>query len=200
MEKEKHTFTEKDGFNIIFEMINIARGNAADSSFYFLLWGWIVVLCTLSELLLKEFTAFSYPHSVWLAVIPGVIISAVHGYKSSEKKGVKTHIDKITMFIWIAFLANYLILIVYMTKLNYQIVPLILMLSASATFLSGITIKEKSLIYGGLLIWISVFFAFHVSPNIQNLISIFAISCGYLLPGYISRNKYKKATTNKKDE
>ena len=67
--------------------------------------------------------------------------------------------------------------------------PLILLLTAFATFLSGVTIKFKPLMMGGMVFWIAAIIGFTVAYETQLLIASAAIVLGYLVPGYLLKSK-----------
>jgi hypothetical protein len=49
---------------------------------YFLFWGWLTFLAILTQFLLKVVVDYPHHYLVWLAVIPGVIITIVRSGKA----------------------------------------------------------------------------------------------------------------------
>lgn len=192
-------FSETDSLNVILSMIESAKGNVAHNSFYFLFWGWLVVICTLTELILSSVYELHESYYVWLAVIPGMIISYIHGYRSGKRRKVKSHVDKVIGFVWIAFLVNYIVLIFHLSKINFQITPLTLIFSASAVFVCGVALKEASMLIGSGVLWVAAFLAFFFKEDIQHVILIIGIVGGYLYPGYVIRHKYGKIEKQESD-
>lgn len=65
-------------------------------------------------------------------------------------------------------------------------------MAGGSTYLSGITIKFRPLVYGGIVLWISAIISFMLPGDLQLLISAGGIFLGYLVPGYILKYKNGK--------
>ncbi len=63
--------------------------------------------------------------------------------------------------------------------------PVIILLAAVPTFLTGVILKFKPLYFGGMVFWILGVVLFFVSREDQFLIAAVAIALGYLVPGYM---------------
>ena len=87
------------------------------------------------------------------------------------------------------FMVNLVLLLIFMNSINYNINPLIMMFAAMATFLSGIVLKFKPLKIGGILFWILAIVAFLSSYENQMLIAAISLVTGYLIPGYMLKNR-----------
>ena len=190
METKKKLDEEKN-LDLIAEMISRAKGNIQSEYVFFLIWGWVIALASFLHFSLIKFTNFEQPELAWSLIAIGVILSAWYGYKIGKRKRVKTYADRIYSLIWLVFLINYFIILVFMKELNYNINPIILLLAGGSTFLSGIVIKFKPLIWGGIVLWISAIISFIVPGEMQLLIGGFSILIGYLIPGYMLKNKNK---------
>ncbi|CAN0604135.1 unnamed protein product, partial [Ectocarpus sp. 12 AP-2014] len=64
MESEK-TMTHQESLELITKMIQITKVNIKGGSFYFLLWGWVVVLANLGQYLIGELTSYPHPYIIW---------------------------------------------------------------------------------------------------------------------------------------
>jgi uncharacterized membrane protein len=181
--------TPEKSFQIITEMISDTREKFHQQAFFLLLWGWIVAIAGLAHYLLAAFTTYAHPYYAWGLVVVGIIISAIYGYNIGKRKQYKSHLERIVMFVWIAFLLSYFVLIFHMEKINYQVTPLIFLLAAIATFTSGIVLKFKPLIYGALFMWVMAFAQFYLPYDYQLLSIPVTIVIGYLIPGYMLKAK-----------
>ncbi|MFC2132434.1 hypothetical protein ACFLRG_01400, partial [Bacteroidota bacterium] len=121
----------------------------------------------------------------------GLIWSPVYRIKAAKKESVSTHIDRLHAFTWLIFFVNYVIILVFMKKLDYNICSLILMIAAGSVFMSGILIKFKPLLYSAAFIWIIAIISFFMADEYQLLMAAIA-SAGYLIPGYMLKVKYNK--------
>lgn len=191
METNEKVLKPEESLQIIEKMIQRTKGNLHDSSFYFLLWGWIILIINIGQIILN-YMKYNKPYFIWLVIIPGIIASAVYGARTGKKAKANTHLDKINFMIWMAFLACYFTVIIFMKNLNYQIVPLIFILAGNATFLTGIVIKFKPLIWGGVVFLAGVFAYFLLPGAYFQYISPIVIILGYLIPGYMLKHQNKR--------
>ena len=187
MVQESKPLSSEESLEIITSMIQTAKGNVKGSSFYFLLWGWVVVLADLGHFYLMEFTSYQHPYIVWLIAIPAWIVSWVYGYKTSETGSVRTYSDGLIMWCWAAFTFS-IVVIIFSGKFGTLIPPIILVFTGFATFMSGLILKFKPLILGGSSFWIFAPMAFYVTPSYALLVSAVAIVVGYMIPGYMLRS------------
>lgn len=185
---EEQTLSGQESLDIIHKMIAQAKGNFRDSSFYFLLWGWIVMAGSLGHYILLKFASLKHPELAWSVVIVGIAWSFIRGIKDRAKSSVKTYTGNIYGIVWVTFLLNYFILIFFLPEINYYITPLVLLMAASSTFVSGSLMKFRPLQYGALCIWTGGIIAFMVSLPHQLLATAVAILLGYLIPGYMLKN------------
>jgi len=196
MEESQEPLSGNQSLHIITDMIRTAKGNITQASFYFLLWGWVVMAANLGHYILQEIVGFYAPYLVWIICIPAMIVSMIYGYKTYGGMPAKSHLNNIYTKVWIAFLVSLFIVLVFFSNPagQYILNPIILVLAACATFISGIILKFNPLIIGGILFWIFAIISFAIRNNeaydqYQFLISAFAIFTGYLIPGYILKRK-----------
>ena len=72
----------KESLNIISKAINQTRENLKEQSFYFILWGWLISIASLSHYLIIKLTDIAYSYIPWLILIPlGWIISIFYSMK-----------------------------------------------------------------------------------------------------------------------
>ena len=110
MKNDENLSSEKS-LEIINEMISNTRASFKDASFYFLLWGWVIMAGGLGHYLLLKFSDCQYPYIAWFVVIIGIIISAVVGAIQGKRSKVISHFERIHIYVWYAFLACYFVLI-----------------------------------------------------------------------------------------
>ena len=65
----------------------------------------------------------------------------------------------------------------------------ILLLAGYPTFLSGFIIKFKPLIFGGICFWVVALLVHFAGPCLAPLGTPVAMLIGYLIPGYMLKNK-----------
>ncbi|MFZ6010902.1 MAG: hypothetical protein ACOYXT_11210 [Bacteroidota bacterium] len=188
MKTESENLSARQSLDIITSMITQAKGNVQRNSFYFLLWGWVVAVANLGMYALT-LLQYDRPYIVWVITIPAWIISLYKGFRQSREERISTHFDKISMWLWISFGICVFTLVAFGYKINYQLNPAILLLCAIPTFISGVILRFTPLMLGGASFWIFSIIDFLTPMESQPLVGAIAIICGYLVPGYLLKNK-----------
>ncbi len=187
METKTENLTAQQSLDLISTMIKQTQSNLTQNSIYFLLWGWVIAICNLGMYLLMRFTDFQYPYAIWLLTIPAWIITIIIGSKQSKSSMIKTHLDSINMWLWIALGISICPTIFFGAKIGWMINAVVLMPVGLCTFVSGILLRFKPLIFGGIIIWIAGALCYLVAPIDQYLVGALAMILGYLVPGYMLR-------------
>jgi hypothetical protein len=188
MKSEPENLTAQQSLAIITNMIQEAKGRARKNGFHFLLWGWVIVLANLGMYTLTKF-GYPYPYAVWAITIPAWILSLYKGFRQEKEQQASTHFDRVSMWLWVSFGITVFTIVAFGYKLNYQINPLIIIVSAIPTFVSGVLLKFNPLMFGGAAFWIFGIVGFLTPVETQPLIGAVAILCGYLVPGYLLQSK-----------
>lgn len=180
-------FTASQSLDLISRMIREAQGRVQKNSFYFLLWGWVILLGNAGMFLLTQFN-YPHPYLIWVITVPAWILSIARGVRQKRNAQTTTHFDRISSALWISLGVVILTVVAFGYKINFQINPTILLVSAIPTFTSGIILKFRALAIGGVVFWLSAIISFLVPREFQPLVGCAAIACGYLIPGYMLKN------------
>lgn len=189
MGNEEKEMTGEESLKIITEMINKTKMNIRQSSFHLLFWGWLIFICSLSEYLLLTLTDMASPWYVWLLVIPGTFVSVIYGFAKGRKESAWTYATMIYVWTWMGFLVSSVTLFIIVRERMESVAPLILVLAAMPTFISGFILKFRPLIIGAVTFWIFALVAHFGGPSVSGLAVPAAMITGYLIPGYILRRK-----------
>jgi len=196
---EKNNLTPEESFDIITKAISNFRINYKENSKSFLLWGWIMTLASLSHfvvikiLISKEAydqtTLFSIGN--WsVFVIIGWIIEYLSYRKNSKNKKVFSHLDRYLDYLWKVTGLSIPILVFLSLRLHVPVPPIFLLILGTATTISGLFIKFKPVIMGGIAFFLFAIISTYVTAENTLLISGTAIIFCYLIPGYLL--KYAK--------
>jgi hypothetical protein len=194
MENDEKMMTGEESLKIITEMINRTKVNIRQGSFHLLFWGWLITVCSLSEWLITNLTHYAHPYYVWILVIPGAFVSMIYGAVTGRKAKVHTYADMLYMWTWIGFLFAAIVLFIVQSDRMENITPYILLLAGFPTFLSGFIVKFKPLIVGGICFWVIAILVHFAGPSLALLGTPVAMITGYLIPGYMLRNKVNHET------
>ncbi|WP_425392888.1 hypothetical protein [Ekhidna sp.] len=183
--------SKDESLTLIAEMIGQAKRNVAKGgSFYFLLWGWVVMVANLGHYLIAKFQWYEHPYIVWLLVIPASIVSMVHGARRSKNSPVKSHLDGLYGQIWLAVFIGIMVIIFFMAEAG-NLNAIILTFAGIGTYISGQALRFTPLIMGGVALWVASIVAFNLDPIDQYLVGTVGILAGYLIPGYLLRKAEK---------
>jgi hypothetical protein len=188
MKAETENLTVQESIDLITQMIRQTQINLKQNSFYFLLWGWIIAICNGGMYFLIKFTSLPYPYAIWLITIPAWIVTMIHANRQGASSPNRTHLDKINMWLWIALAITICPVLAFGYKIGWLINAVILLPIGLCTFVSGIMLRFKPLLVGGIIFWISGTLCFLVNPLDQYLIGALAMVLGYLIPGYMLRS------------
>ena len=194
MENNEKMMTGEESLKIITEMINRTKVNIRQGSFHLLFWGWLITVCSLSEWVITNLTHYAHPYYVWILVIPGAFVSMIYGAVTGRKAKVHTYADVLYMWTWIGFLFAAIVLFIVQSDRMENITPYILLLAGFPTFLSGFIVKFKPLIVGGICFWVIAILVHFAGPSLALLGTPVAMLTGYLIPGYMLRNKVNHDT------
>lgn len=188
MEKSQE-LNEVQSLQLIREMINRAKDDLGNQSFYPILWGWIVLIGSLGHFILLKYTDFERPYIVWAIILVGIVASFIKGYKERKNTSSGTYSGTIVAMVWGVFLINYFILVPFLGDSTYLIGSLVLLMAGGSIFLCGFILKFRPFYVGGIFTWVLAIFSFMVSVEYQLLASAVAVIFGLLIPGYLLKNR-----------
>ncbi|GAB4236213.1 MAG: hypothetical protein Tsb0034_10780 [Ekhidna sp.] len=183
--EDKEELSVEESLALINSVINSAKKNyARGSSFHFLLWGWAIMIANLGHYVLWKFDLTDAPYVVWALTIPTAIISIVYGARKGSRSIVKNHLDSLYGYIWLGMFIGAIILLIFAAEAT-TVNGIILTFSGLGTFLTGITLRFKPSILGGIALFVAAIVAFNTPILEQYLVGAIGIFAGYLIPGYL---------------
>lgn len=187
MEQE---LTPSESLKLIETMIGQAKQSFHRNSFYFLLWGVLLIAAMIVNYAMAM-NGDSRGAYAWAVVgIVGGIVSWVHGAREGKKHQVTNVMDRVMMWMWMGFLATLLITMIGSgVSGNSMAVGSIIVLTGLPTFLTGQLLRFRPLILGGILFWVLGAISYFVDTQAVALLYIAAIFFGYLVPGYLLKRQ-----------
>jgi hypothetical protein len=121
-------------------------------------------------------------------------------FKSKKTERVKTYTDDIMGFVWLSFVVTMFLMGFIMARgLAHQasqfINPVFLALYGIPTFLSGIILRFRPLITGGVCCWGLSVAATFIPYEYQLLLVSAAMLVAWIIPGYLLKAKFKKVNS-----
>jgi hypothetical protein len=160
----------------------------------YLLWGWLIFICCIVQFIAVSVFDYSYGYYIWFSTWILLIYQIFFLAKKRKVRKVKTYTGEINAAVWLVFFIS-LILVIFIGNFTqkYEIIyPILLILYGMPTFLSGVILKFKPLITGGICCWICSILSVFITLEYQLLIIATAVVAAWLIPGYLLRKKYKK--------
>ena len=191
------TLTPEESLQIIQKSISNSRKNMREGSFYYLLWGWALILASLAnyflirnliiqerydEIMLMSLVAWG------VFLVAAMIIQFVYLSRKGKKGRVITHLDRYIKIIWIAAGLLMGLMTFLSLKVDAYPTPFILGVTAMATAVSGLMVRFRPLVVGAMVFLVAAVISSFLSGTEQLLVFAVAMVLGYLIPGYIIRS------------
>ena len=182
---------------VIQTMINTARNQISESGHLYLLWGWVVCVCAIAQFVLMNYFKYEHHYMVWMLTWAAFIYQMIYLARNKRKERVKTYADSLIGFVWLVFVVlMFLFGFLFGSEMGdkyYRMInPGFLALYGMPTFLSGIILKFRPLIIGGVFCWVLSVAATFIPYDYQLLLLALAMIVAWIIPGYAFRSKYKK--------
>jgi hypothetical protein len=178
--------SKEESLALITNMIGQAKRNVAKGgSFYFLLWGWVVMLANLGHYLIDKYDWYEAPYIVWIITIPAGIASMIYGARRGNEAGVKSHLDRMYGLVWLGVFISVMTIIFFTGDSSTNLNAIILTFAGLGTFISGCMLRFSPLVMGGVALWFASIIAFNLPITDQYLVGAIGILAGYLIPGYL---------------
>jgi hypothetical protein len=183
----EENFSPQQSLQLIDSMIRKVRSDIGANRFYFLFWGWLTFLAILTQFVLKVVVGYRHHYLVWLAIIPAVIITIVRSGKA-QRRDYSTYLGDSMKFLWMGIGISFFVLsiIISYTKGGCLIAyPFFILFYGLGTFVSGMFLKFRPLIIGGVFNWVLACICVFLPYDYQLLIAAVAILTSYIIPGHI---------------
>ena len=213
MENEKQ-LTEKESLELITRMINKAKDACHDTGITTIMWGAVIVFCALVRFSEIHF-GFRLPFDIYLLTFVAVIPQIYFNIREKKRRKVKTYDEVFMDSLWMAFGISIALLIFINSMLFREWDPVndhyreltgkagfrlyeytasfFLLLYGLPTFVTGLTMKFKPMILGGILCWISSVVALFVPIRADLLLIAVSAAGAWLIPGIIMEKDYQQA-------
>ena len=191
------TITQQESLALIESMINKAKNRFSENGFLYLLWGWVILFCSLGQFVLLYIVHYPKYYLVWTSTWLALIVQAVYLYKRKKKARVSTYTHEIVGYVWIAFVILMFILgfvVGRMVGTQYYMFANVVFLAlyGMPTFLSGIILRFRPLIIGGISCWVLSVIASFTTFQFQLLFLAAGVVIAWIIPGYLLRSRFKQ--------
>ncbi|MBS1729654.1 MAG: hypothetical protein JSS67_02635 [Bacteroidetes bacterium] len=197
--ENKPALTPEESLHIISSMIDNVQKRYSDNGFLYLLWGWVVFFCGIAQFILWHFFHNQNHYLVWSVLWVVLIFEIFYLRKKRVDSNVRSYTGNIIKYVWLSFVLLLMVIFISLSHLDLSIfqtliVPVMLAMYGLPVFLSGIILRFKPLIFGGIACWILSLIAGYVSYDYQLLFIPAAMVIAWILPGFILKKKFGESS------
>jgi hypothetical protein len=176
----------QESLALIADAIRKTKDNFKDNSSYFMLWGWLIAIASFSFFALHQFTAFKFYFLPFhLLVAAGIITTLVWYFKRKGADPTETYLGYFFSRLWLVLGLGFIVIV--FVSVSQKLPPFLytLVIAAIGTLISGLAMKFKPLIIGGMLFFAAAITGVYIPDVYKPLLAGIAIIAGYLIPGYL---------------
>lgn len=190
-------FSPQQSLAVIQSMISAARNQFGENGHLYLLWGWVVFVCSVAQFILLNYVRYEQHYMVWMLTWAALIYQMIYLARRGRRKTVRTYADKLIGYVWIVFVVlMFLFGFLFGRELGdeyYRMMsPGFLALYGMPTLLSGVILSFRPLMAGGVSCWVLSIASAFTPYEYQLLLLSLAMITAWIIPGYLLRRKYKK--------
>jgi hypothetical protein len=199
MEEEK-SFNYRDRLSLIEQMIAVAKDEHRVKGDSWLIWGWLLFVCSIASAVLFKTGLADYIGWIWMSMlVVGIVVFFL--IRRQGQKEVVTYVQGLLRKFSAGFFISLLVTIAASnvdaadnSAKNAFPFGYFYILYAFWMFIYGSAIKFRPLLIGAIVNWAAAL-AIFLTPDFfyKMIISSAAIMVGYLIPGYMLRNQFKKS-------
>lgn len=188
-----------EGLQIIQEMINKAKNQFSENGFLYLLWGWVILFCSMGQFILMHIMKYEKHYIIWFLTWLALLVQIIYLVRKKRKRQVKTYTEGIIKYIWICFLIVACLLsfgleAIFGDSYFKYLYPFILIAYGIPTFLSGIILQFKPLVAGGIACWLFSIIAMYIPYDYQLVLLSAAVIIAWIIPGYLLKQRFNQQT------
>lgn len=215
MEQPEKQLTEKESLDLIAQMINKAKDACHDTGISAIMWGAVIAICSLGRLSEIHFD-YKLPFNIYWLTFVAVIPQIYFTIKAKKDRKVKTYGDDFTDYLWMGFgICIFLMIFITSSMYNewkpvadeyYKLTghsssfkfyefnsSFFLLLYGLPTFVTGVSMKFKPMLWGGLLCWVCCIVTLYTPIKADLVLIALSAIFAWLIPGIIMEKDYRKA-------
>ena len=183
----------QQSLDLINEMISKAKKSYITKGLASIVWGLIIVICSLVTWAQVHFK-FRIGIDIWLLTVIALISQIFFSIKESRSRNFVSYDKEPLAYSWMAFGISIFILSLYSGYHDQkgEGSSLFMMLYAMPTFITGGITKFKPMIFGGIFCWVASIVSIFTTLEIDLLLMAACGLFAWLIPGIILWRRYKK--------
>lgn len=181
---------EAESIQLIRSMLETTRSRMYNHRFLYFLWGYLTLACAVAHYILGYVVVVGQPYLVWLCMPLAAIVHMVYLTRERKTQTVKTYADRVMAGIWGGMSIAIIALLAGVPKVGWEVVyPVFMLLYGVAAYSSGMTLRYKFLIWGGIVSIGCGIWAFYKPFPVQLLLLQVAIIASFIVPAHFMTHK-----------
>jgi hypothetical protein len=192
MEQEKE-LTSQESLALITEMISRARRDYLDTGLSALLWGSVIIICSLATFA-NHYLKWPILDYIWFLTVAAVVPQVIIAIREVKKRKHRAHNEPLMNGLWISFgISMFVLSFVLATHPMPQATAVFLTVYGIPTFTNGIGRGFRPMLIGGVACWVlAILSLYNTYPNTMLYLTTGALFA-WFIPGLILRTRYLKA-------
>src|SRR5205085_5729283 len=116
--QQDNAMTEEESLSIITGMINRAKNRFSETGTLYLLWGWVIFICCMTQFIMLHFFNNDDAYYIWYLTWLAVIYQMYYLARKKRKETVKTYTDEIIGFVWLTFMICAFLIVYILIRKN----------------------------------------------------------------------------------
>lgn len=190
-----------ESLTLIESMINKAKNQFSEDGHLYLLWGWVVFICSLGQYIGMRFLKIESSYYIWLLTVAAFIYMVIYLARNKKQRRVVTYTDEVLEATWIAFsivliLSGFILGQVLGAKFYTVLNPIFLTIYGIPTFISGVVLKFRPLKTGAAICWGLAVLSTFIPVTEHLLLIAIAMLVAWIIPGYLLKRHYNNQSVN----
>lgn len=194
---QEQPLTPQQSLALIGTMINRVKDRYSENGHLYLVWGWAVLFCSLTQFALAVWVQWPQHYWVWALLWVVYLYQFFYLRRRKQQETVRSWADDILAAVWITFVVLMALTGFVLARAGgpgyYKLIySSILALYGMPTLLSGVILRFRPLVYGGIGCWLLCILSIFVPAQFQLLLIGAAVIAAWIIPGYLLRARYQK--------
>lgn len=191
---EEKAISHEESLALIRDMLNRANNTYYESGMGALLWGFTNIICFSLTYIDAVSNKVDLPFNPFFLMIITFLLQFYFDRKERRHKTAITFLDQVNKYVWMAFGIAVLLLTIggALANIGYIVLPLLLLLFAIPTFITGCITKFTPFIIGAVICWILFLVALMYKSNLTYLLVALGALAAWVIPGFTLRTRFNK--------
>ena len=192
MEQDKE-LSSQESLALITQMINRTRRDYIDTGLSALLWGSVIIVCSLTTFA-NHYLRWPALDYIWLLTIGAVVSQVIISIREGKRRRHRSYEEPLSNGLWTSFgISMFVLSYVLNAHPSPSLVAVYLTVYGIPTFTTGIGRNFKPMLIGGLACWVFAILSLYCPfPYVMLYLTAGAL-VAWFIPGLILRKCYLKA-------